>query len=156
LTQYTKTGKNIPNSRKLNKCPPKMQNWPKKFQLAIIYTNLFHSKALQNLFKVGFPVWKFTILQPWPQPLLTITQLSLITIKLVRQPGVIITKLPLIKILLAWKPPTSQAYLGDGEPHDLAVERHRVVQVARVAGRGHVAAGVDFVIQFRTEFTLKN
>jgi hypothetical protein len=26
LTQYTKTGKNIPNSRKLNKCPPKMQN----------------------------------------------------------------------------------------------------------------------------------
>jgi hypothetical protein len=29
------------------------------------YTNIFHSKALQNLPKVGFLVWKHTIWQPW-------------------------------------------------------------------------------------------
>jgi hypothetical protein len=34
------------------------------FQMVIKYTNIFHSKALQNLPKLGFLVWKQTIWQP--------------------------------------------------------------------------------------------
>jgi hypothetical protein len=33
--------------------------------MAIEYTNLFHCKALQNLPKLGFLVWKYPIWQPW-------------------------------------------------------------------------------------------
>jgi hypothetical protein len=35
------------------------------FQMDIEYTNLFHSKTLQNLPKMGFWVWKYTIWQTW-------------------------------------------------------------------------------------------
>jgi hypothetical protein len=35
------------------------------FQMVIRHTNTFHSKALQNLPKLGFLVWKQTIWQPW-------------------------------------------------------------------------------------------
>jgi hypothetical protein len=41
LTQNTITGKNIPNGRKI-------------FQMTLKYTNIFYSKALQNLPKLGF------------------------------------------------------------------------------------------------------
>jgi hypothetical protein len=34
------------------------------FQMTLEYTNLFHSKALQNLHKVGFLVRKYIIWQP--------------------------------------------------------------------------------------------
>jgi hypothetical protein len=33
--------------------------------MAIKYINIFQSKALQNLLKLGFLVWKQTIWQPW-------------------------------------------------------------------------------------------
>jgi hypothetical protein len=33
--------------------------------MVIKYTKIFHSKALQNLPKSGFLVWKQTIWQPW-------------------------------------------------------------------------------------------
>jgi hypothetical protein len=47
--------KNVPNGQKCTK-------WPKMYQMTVIdifqiareYTNLFHSKALQNLPKLGF------------------------------------------------------------------------------------------------------
>jgi hypothetical protein len=50
LTQYTKTGENIPNCH-LHNC-----------RMAIKYSNLFHFEALQNL--PNFSVWKYTIWQP--------------------------------------------------------------------------------------------
>jgi hypothetical protein len=34
-------------------------------QKGIKYTDIFNSKALQNLPQVGFLVWKYTIGQPW-------------------------------------------------------------------------------------------
>jgi hypothetical protein len=37
----------------------------KKLQMAIKYINIFRSKALQNLPKLRFLVWKRTIWQPW-------------------------------------------------------------------------------------------
>jgi hypothetical protein len=43
--------KNVPNGRSI-------------IQMAKEYTNLFHSKALQNLPKLEFLVWKQTIWQP--------------------------------------------------------------------------------------------
>jgi hypothetical protein len=35
-------------------------------QTSIKHTNIFHCKALQNLPKLRFLVWKYTIWQPWP------------------------------------------------------------------------------------------
>jgi hypothetical protein len=43
---------NVPNYHNITK-------WPKKFQVTIKYTNIFHCKALQNLPKLGFLVWKY-------------------------------------------------------------------------------------------------
>jgi hypothetical protein len=40
-------------------------NDEKILQMTIKYTSIFHSKALQNLPKLGFLVWKQTIWQPW-------------------------------------------------------------------------------------------
>jgi hypothetical protein len=37
-------------------------------RMAIEYNKLFHSKALQNLPKLGFLVWQYTIWQPWLRP----------------------------------------------------------------------------------------
>jgi hypothetical protein len=51
-TTYTKRLYIIPKGRKL-------------FQMVIKYNNIFHSKALQTLPKLGFLVWKQTIWQPW-------------------------------------------------------------------------------------------
>jgi hypothetical protein len=34
------------------------------YEMAIKYVNIFHWKALQNLPKLGFWVWKYTIWQP--------------------------------------------------------------------------------------------
>jgi hypothetical protein len=44
-TKCTKWSQNIPNVRKM-------------FQMEIKYSNIFHSKVLQNLSKLGFLVWK--------------------------------------------------------------------------------------------------
>jgi hypothetical protein len=51
-TSYTKLPCIIPNGRKI-------------FQMIIKYHNIFHSKALQNLPKLGFLDWKYAIWQPW-------------------------------------------------------------------------------------------
>jgi hypothetical protein len=69
MTQkYTKLPKNIPNhpkiyhmTQKYTKLPKNIPNYPKIYQMTEIYskwpwsryTNLFHSKALQNLPKLG-------------------------------------------------------------------------------------------------------
>jgi hypothetical protein len=47
---YTKSPQNIQNGRKMD-------------QMAINYTNIFHCNTLQNLPKMGFLVWKYTIWQ---------------------------------------------------------------------------------------------
>jgi hypothetical protein len=72
LTQYTKTGKNIPTDHNITKWPQNVSNGLKIFQMTIKYstndykyTNVFHHKAHQNLPKFGFLVWKYTIWQPW-------------------------------------------------------------------------------------------
>jgi hypothetical protein len=66
LTPYTKTGKNIPNYHNITKWQKTVPNRRKIFQLAIKYTNIFHSKALQNLFaQIGIFVLKNTTWQPW-------------------------------------------------------------------------------------------
>jgi hypothetical protein len=36
--------------------------------MGITYSNIFHSKALQNFFKLGFLVWKYNIWLPLPRP----------------------------------------------------------------------------------------
>jgi hypothetical protein len=47
LVKFTKMGKNTTNN-----------------QMARKYTKIFHSKALQNVLKLGFSVWKYTFWQP--------------------------------------------------------------------------------------------
>jgi hypothetical protein len=60
--------KNIPNGHNIhyingyNICVPKGR---KIDHMAIKYTNIFHSKTFQNLPKLGFMVWKYTIWQLW-------------------------------------------------------------------------------------------
>jgi hypothetical protein len=56
VTQYTKTGENIPNYYNITKWPLNIPNGRKIFQMTIKYTNIFHSKALQDLPKLGFLV----------------------------------------------------------------------------------------------------
>jgi hypothetical protein len=65
LTQYAKAGENMPNCHQNTKRPWNVPNGRNIFQMDIEYTNLFHSKVLQNLPKLGFLVWKYTIWQPW-------------------------------------------------------------------------------------------
>jgi hypothetical protein len=69
-TQYTKTWENISNCHKITKWPYNVPNGLNIFKMAKECTKLFHSKALQNLPKLGFLVWKQTIWQPWFQPIL--------------------------------------------------------------------------------------
>jgi hypothetical protein len=40
------------------------------YPITIKYTIMFHSKALQNIPKSGFLVWKYTIWQPWIGPII--------------------------------------------------------------------------------------
>jgi hypothetical protein len=51
-----------------------LHNGRNMFQMAIVdfYNNLFHSKALQNLPKLGFFVWKYTMWQHWTTHILGI------------------------------------------------------------------------------------
>jgi hypothetical protein len=68
MVQTHQKWKYIPNDHKL--CIPnchtlRMPNGHKIFQMIIEYSNIFHSKALQNLPEWGFLVWKQTIWQPW-------------------------------------------------------------------------------------------
>jgi hypothetical protein len=55
----TKWTHNVPNVHKIS------QMSVKYYKMAIKYINIFQSKALQNLPKFGFLVWKQTIWQPW-------------------------------------------------------------------------------------------
>jgi hypothetical protein len=48
----------------ITECPLKIPNGSKLFQMVIKYTNIFDSKALQNIPKLGFLVRKYTIWQP--------------------------------------------------------------------------------------------
>jgi hypothetical protein len=65
----------LPNCHKMYQMTEKYSKWPNNipndhtiFQMTIQYTSIFHSKALQNLPKLGFLVWKQTIWQPWISP----------------------------------------------------------------------------------------
>jgi hypothetical protein len=62
-------GENIPNLPQLCQMYWNIPNGREIFQMAIKYTNFFHFKALQNVPKLEFWVWKYTIWQPcsrWP------------------------------------------------------------------------------------------
>jgi hypothetical protein len=64
--------KNVPNQHKMYQMVIKyFPNVLKVCQMAIKYINIFQSKALQNLPKLGFLVWKQTIRQPWLPSFLT-------------------------------------------------------------------------------------
>jgi hypothetical protein len=65
LTQYTKTGKNVPNEHKMSRMVINIPHFCKIFQMAEKYFNVFQSRTLQILPKFGFLVWKETIWQPW-------------------------------------------------------------------------------------------
>jgi hypothetical protein len=65
LVHYTKSGNNVPDEHKMYQMNTKCHGHGHKiFQMAIKYINIFQSKALQNLPKLGFLVWKQTICQP--------------------------------------------------------------------------------------------
>jgi hypothetical protein len=51
-------GTNIPKLEKYTKGPQTTPNGDKFYQMAVKYTNIFHSMALQNIPKVGFLVLK--------------------------------------------------------------------------------------------------
>jgi hypothetical protein len=59
--KWTKWTQNGPNGHKISQMSP---NVCKIFQMAIKYINIFQSKALQNLPKLAFLIWKETIWQP--------------------------------------------------------------------------------------------
>jgi hypothetical protein len=54
-------GTTYQNGGKYTKWPQNMPNGRKIFRIAIVS----HSKALQNMLKLGFLVWNYTILHPW-------------------------------------------------------------------------------------------
>jgi hypothetical protein len=56
LAQYTKTGENIPNDHNIAKWPLNVANVSKIFQMTVKNTTIFHSKAHQNLPKLGLLV----------------------------------------------------------------------------------------------------
>jgi hypothetical protein len=59
--QQNKTGKNIYQiTKQYTKCPYNKSNVRKIDQMSIKYTNVFHCKALPNLPKLRFLVWKNT------------------------------------------------------------------------------------------------
>jgi hypothetical protein len=62
-----KRGKNIPTGHNITKWPWNIPNGCKTLQMTIKYTNIFPFKAIQNLPKLIFMVWKYTIWQPWSQ-----------------------------------------------------------------------------------------
>jgi hypothetical protein len=64
LVQTYQNGKNIPNDHKLYQTAIHYSICHKIFQMIIKCNNIFHSKALQNLPKLGLLVWKQTIWQP--------------------------------------------------------------------------------------------
>jgi hypothetical protein len=56
LIQYTKMGQSIPTYHLISKWPKNIPIGGNIFQMAIKRTNIFHSKALQNLSKLGYLV----------------------------------------------------------------------------------------------------
>jgi hypothetical protein len=65
LVHDTETGKMYQMVLKYSKWPLNIPNGPKIFQMAIKHINIFQSKDLRKLPKLGFLVWKQTIWQPW-------------------------------------------------------------------------------------------
>jgi hypothetical protein len=60
LTQNTKSGENVPQMyHKVTKWPWNISNGCNMFQMGIKYTNIFHSKGLQNLPNLGFWLEKY-------------------------------------------------------------------------------------------------
>jgi hypothetical protein len=59
--------KNIPNDHKQYETAIKYTKWTYHIQKGHKNSNIFNSKAHQNLAKLGVWVWKKTIWQPWPQ-----------------------------------------------------------------------------------------
>jgi hypothetical protein len=66
LLKYTKMGWNVPKDHTITKWPLNVTKGRKVFQMAMLYTNIFHLKAPQNIPKFGYLVWKYNIWQPWP------------------------------------------------------------------------------------------
>jgi hypothetical protein len=65
LVQHTKTGKYVPRwpQSMYIKWPYNIRNGSKIDQMAIKFTNIIHCKTLQNLPKLVFLGWKYTIWQ---------------------------------------------------------------------------------------------
>jgi hypothetical protein len=59
---------NTPKRWKMYQIAIKLSNAIEIYQMAVKYSDLFHSKTLQNLPNFGFLVWKYTIWQPWCSP----------------------------------------------------------------------------------------
>jgi hypothetical protein len=64
LDTIFQNGEKLPNAHNITNSTSSIPNGLKTFQRTIKYTNIFHSKALQNLPKLGFLVRKYTIWQP--------------------------------------------------------------------------------------------
>jgi hypothetical protein len=76
---YTKWPQNIPNDHKIYQMITKYTKWPRNipndhiiYQMVIEYTNIFHSKPFQNIPKLLFLVWNYTICQPCWRPVLQV------------------------------------------------------------------------------------
>jgi hypothetical protein len=67
LGTWYQNRKNVPNEYKMYQMVLNIPNFHRIFQTATKYLNFFLSKALQNLPKSGFLVWKQTIWQPCSQ-----------------------------------------------------------------------------------------
>jgi hypothetical protein len=78
-TQYTKMVKKLPNYHNITKWPQNISHGRKIFQMTIKYTNIFNSKALQNLPKLEFLVIKYTIWQPWSRDCFALSSMKDIT-----------------------------------------------------------------------------
>jgi hypothetical protein len=63
-TKYQKTGKNYQITTKFNKYPQNLLNGRKIYLKAIKYTNIFLSKALQNVPEIGIFGMPMYIWQP--------------------------------------------------------------------------------------------
>jgi hypothetical protein len=67
----------LPKREKYTKMTTKHTKWPyvcKIFEMAIKFTNIFRCKTLQNLPKLGFLVWKYTIWQSCEDPIFSLTR----------------------------------------------------------------------------------
>jgi hypothetical protein len=56
MYNITKQGENIPNDDKITKCPKNISNGRKIVYMTRMFNNIFHSKVLPNIPKLGFLV----------------------------------------------------------------------------------------------------